>query len=401
MSALLLSLVVRGQLALTAAIVVVLLLRHPVRVRFGPLAAYALWLAPPLCLLAALLPAYAPPAALSPMILKAVSQIGTVAALTRPAPDLAAPLLGAWAIGAAVTAGLFAIRQAQFVRSLGRLTPSPADPAVLRGEHRGSGPMLLGALRPRIVAPADFEQRFHGAARELVLAHESVHLRRGDAAINALAVVLRCLAWFNPLVHLAARRLRVDQEIACDAAVVAARPHDRRLYAELLLGAALTPFSAPFGCHWPATGVHPLKERLMMLNVVSTTPLRRKIGMVLVCAVGLAGAGAVWAANPAPRHVITKPNWSSRPTGEDMARFYPVDAAKAKIEGKATIDCRVAVDGRLNSCTVRSESPAQAGFGEASLQLTQYFQMTPATLDGKPTAGGQVTIPINFQVDPK
>jgi hypothetical protein len=151
--------------------------------------------------------------------------------------------------------------------------------------------------------------------------------------------------------------MRVDQEIACDAAVVAARPHDRRLYAELLLGAALTPFSAPFGCHWPATGVHPLKERLMMLNVVSTTPLRRKIGMVLVCAVGLAGAGAVWAANPAPRHVITKPNWSSRPTGEDMARFYPVDAAKAKIEGKATIDCRVAVDGRLNSCTVRFRKP--------------------------------------------
>jgi TonB family protein len=396
-----LSLIVRCNLALAVAIVVVLVLRHPVRRRFGALAAYALWMAAPLCLLAALLPAYAPSAALAPLIFQVVGKVGTVAPIPRPSPDFAALWVGAWAIGATTTAGLFAIRQVRFVRSLGRLTPSAEDPAVLHGEHRGSGPMLLGALRPRIVAPADFEQRFSGVARELVLAHETVHLRRGDAAINALAVALRCLAWFNPLVHLAARRLRVDQEIACDAAVVAARPDDRRLYAELLLGAALTPFSAPFGCHWPAIGAHPLKERLMMLNVGSTKPALRRVGVVLVGAIALAAAGTVWAAKPAPRHVITKPNWVSRPTGDDLARFYPAAAAKAKLEGKATIDCLVKIDGRLNNCSIRSESPAEAGFGQASLQLAQYFQMTPATLDGKPTAGGNVTIPINFQVGPK
>lgn len=47
-----------------------------------------------------------------------------------------------------------------------------------------------------------------------------------------------------------------------------------------------------------------------------------------------------------------------------------------------------------------SESPTEAGFGEATLALTQYFQMKPASLDGKPTAGGKVTIPIKFQAGP-
>jgi beta-lactamase regulating signal transducer with metallopeptidase domain len=78
--------------------------------------------------------------------------------------------------------------------------------------------------------------------------------------VNALLVAVRRLAWFNPLVHIAARFLRSDQEIACDAAVVERHPHTAGLYAETRLGTWLTPLSAPFGCHWPAVGEHPLKE---------------------------------------------------------------------------------------------------------------------------------------------
>ncbi|MET3663536.1 TonB family protein [Caulobacter sp. 1776] len=398
MSAAILPILARGELALAGAIVLILCLRRPVRRTFGPLAAYALWLAAPLCLAASVLPAYAPPASVAPLV-RLVASGPHIAASLKRTPDLATALVALWAIGVLVAAGGFASRQARFVRSLGRLTPSTDDPRVLRGQHRGAGPMLLGALRPRIVVPADFDERFPGPARGLVLAHETVHLRRGDAAINGLVVVLRCLAWFNPLVHIGARRLRIDQEIACDAAVLARRPDDQRLYAELLLGAALTPFSAPFGCHWPATGVHPLKERLMMLKPVSTTPLRRRVGLVLVGAIGLAGAGAVWAANPAPAGYVIAPDWAAKPTGQDMARYYPAEAAKAKLEGMAVLDCGVTVEGRLSGCSVLREGPEQAGFGQAALQLAPIFQMKPATLDGKPTAGGKVRIPIKFAIN--
>ena len=392
----------RANLALAAAILAVMLLRRSVRRRFGPLAAYALWLAAPLCALVSLIPVHAPTTVMAPAVEFAATAARTVAPAAAKTPALPLLLLILWAAGALAAFALFALRQARFVRAVGALTPLDDEPAVLRGHHVDAGPLVLGALRPRIVVPADFEARFTGEARALVLAHEDVHLRRGDATINGLVVALQCLCWFNPLVHLAARALRVDQEIACDAAVIERHPHARHLYAQTLLSAVLTANTAPLGCHWPATGPHPLKERLTMLNAASLTPLRRKAGLALVALVASAAAGAVWAANPtapalAPA-VITRPDWVQKPDANDLARYYPADAAAAKAGGRAAITCTVAIAGNLENCAVIHQSDGPYAFGQAALQLSQIFRMQPETLDGKPTAGGKVTIPIVFSV---
>ncbi len=401
MSGALLEALLRANLALSAAILAVMLLRRPVRARFGPLAAYMLWLAPPICALVSLVPVPAPTAIMAPAIELVAIAGKAVAPVAAKAPALPTLLLVIWELGVLAAFSLFAVRQLRFVRAVGRLTPFNGQPAVLRGEHVEAGPLVLGWLRPRIVVPADFADRFEGEARALVLAHEDVHLRRGDARINGLAVALQCLCWFNPLVHLAARALRIDQEIACDAAVIDRHPHARRLYAETLLGSVLGGAHAPLGCHWPATGPHPLKERLIMLNTASVTPLRRKAGLALVALVASTAAGAVWAANPAPAPepaVITRPDWIEKPDANDLARYYPADAAAAKASGRALITCRVALDGRLENCAVVRQSDGPYAFGDAALQLSQFFRMQPKTIDGQPIAGGQVTIPIAFSV---
>jgi TonB family protein len=401
MSGDILAALVRANLALAVAILAVMLLRKPVRGALGPLAAYALWLVAPLCALVSLVPIHAPVTVMAPAVEFAATAAKAVAPTTSKAPALPAILLGLWIVGAGLAFALFALRQARFVRAVGALTPLDGDPAVLRGEHVDAGPLVLGALRPRIVVPADFAERFEGEARTLVLAHEEVHLRRGDAAINGLVVALQCLCWFNPLVHLAARVLRVDQEIACDAAVIERHPHARRLYAQTLLSTVLTANAAPLGCHWPAAGPHPLKERLTMLNAASLTPLRRKAGLAVVALAASAAAGAVWAANPAPAiepAVITRPDWAQKPDINDLVRFYPADAAAAKAGGRATITCTVAIAGNLENCRVLGQSEGPYAFGEAAMQLSQIFRMQPKTLDGQPTAGGEVTIPIVFAV---
>jgi len=78
--------------------------------------------------------------------------------------------------------------------------------------------------------------------------------------------VLRALLWFHPLVYAAARCLRMDQELACDAAVVEARPQCRRTYAETLLKSQLTESGVSAGFTWQSKSASFLKRRLVMLK---------------------------------------------------------------------------------------------------------------------------------------
>ena len=96
--------------------------------------------------------------------------------------------------------------------------------------------------------------------------------------------------------------------------------------------------------------------------------------------------------------VITNPDWMRRPTGEDMARFYPDKAQRDEIEGRATIYCTVTAEGSLSGCSVVDETPADYGFGAAALNLGLLFKMRPMTKDGVPVSGGWVRIPIRFML---
>ncbi|HXB52180.1 MAG TPA: M56 family metallopeptidase, partial [Rhizomicrobium sp.] len=161
---------------------------------------------------------------------------------------------------------------------------------------------------PRIVTPAGFPEQFTAQEQAAILAHEHVHLARQDARINALAAFLRCLCWFNPLIHLGARWLRVDQELACDATSVAAGI-SRRDYAQALLKSQLVVTALPLGCNWPGAQ-HPLIERIALLKRKPPGTARRLAGASLVLlAATLAGLSA-WAAQPsvAAKAVAARPH---------------------------------------------------------------------------------------------
>ncbi len=94
--------------------------------------------------------------------------------------------------------------------------------------------------------------------------------------------------------------------------------------------------------------------------------------------------------------VITQPDWSRRPNSEDLARYYPDRASRLELEGSATISCSVRANGTLENCSVVSETPADAGFGEATLRASKLFKMRPTTRDGAPVDGGTVRIPLRW-----
>ncbi len=103
---------------------------------------------------------------------------------------------------------------------------------LLRSDRR-SMPMQWGILRPKLLLPAEAGD-WTDQRRRVVVLHELAHIKRCDCLTQLIAQVTCALYWFNPLVWIALRRIRLEREAACDDLILAAgcRPSD---YAEQLL----------------------------------------------------------------------------------------------------------------------------------------------------------------------
>lgn len=266
---------IRANIAASVAIAVVLLLRARGRRLFGAQVAYALWLAVPAAMLGALF--------------NASDAAGPTSAATGAArawlagPGHAEGLLTLWLVGVAAALVLVVWSQLRFL-------------AAARAGR--AGPAITGIVHARLVVPTDFADRFTPEERRLVRAHEQAHMDRLDVRANAWAVLVQCLGWFNPALHLAARAMRLDQELACDATVVARLPRERRRYAETLLKTGLVHERLPLGCHWAARGAHPLEARIDMLTRRPPTRTRRDVGKGALAVLAIVALCAAWAVQP-------------------------------------------------------------------------------------------------------
>ncbi|MGZ3277692.1 MAG: M56 family metallopeptidase [Caulobacteraceae bacterium] len=354
----LLSHLLLANLAGAAAILAVLSLRAPARAQFGAELAYALWLIVPAAMLASLIPArtvLAPASVVTPDPMIDLTQ-GFIAKSAMPphpvtsaALDLAYVLIGVWLAGVAASLILLAIGQRRALARFGRITTDPDDARLGRAANPSVGPALVGVVRPRVVVPHDFEARFEADERAMVLAHERTHLASGHATINGLTALLKALNWFNPLVHVAARHARVDQELACDAAVVRQFPGARQTYGQALLKTQLAFMPLPLGCDWPVRSPSLLEQRIQMLAQRKPGRLRLLGGAVFVATL-TAGAGlAAWSAEPAdvrfpasparaavlPRSPLTSTVKPHTEDGADTAGLEPRTTVLAQVGSEA------------------------------------------------------------------
>ncbi|HEX5378989.1 MAG TPA: M56 family metallopeptidase [Phenylobacterium sp.] len=299
---------VRANLFGGLAVAGVLALRLPARRFLGPHNAYALWLAVPLAFLASFLPG-----------VEAETAAQAAAPLTAALPPAisTAELAAVWTAGAALAAAAVAIGQMRF---------------LARARAGRAGPAVVGVICPRLVTPADFQDNFTAAERALIRAHERAHIDRNDPKVNAAVTAAQALCWFNPLAHVGAHFARLDQELACDATVMATRSRDRRLYAETMLKTQMASSPLPLGCHWLA-GRHPLEVRIGLLKRPAVPHLRRLAGAWGAAGLALATGYAAWAAQPPapPRPHFVQSLYTLDPaeprTSVMMIRLSPEEAA--------------------------------------------------------------------------
>jgi beta-lactamase regulating signal transducer with metallopeptidase domain len=258
----------RVQIAAAFGVLLVLLLRLPVRKLFGPRRAYGLWAVVPVAAVASVFPSRAE-----------TLKIGVAAAPL--ALSLALTVLAVWLAGAAIFAGFMLLQERAFRRR--------AD----RGEV---GPAVMGTLWPRLVLPADFETRFSVRERDLILLHERTHIHRGDPMANLAMAGCRVLGWCNPMIHVGAAFARIDQELACDATVLALKDDIRGDYAKALLKVSTSGgLASPLACGW---GTHPLVLRVGFLGRIEPSVRCQVAGFLFLTALSVATFLGVWSVAP-------------------------------------------------------------------------------------------------------
>jgi len=168
---------------------------------------------------------------------------------------------------------------------------------TLRMGPAGAVPVTCGIIAPVIILPEDAED-WDDERRALVLTHELAHVRRLDVMTHIVGQCAVALFWFHPLAWLAAARMRVERERACDDLVLTAGARPSRYAGDLLdLVQTLNGPTAPAAAALAMARRTEIEGRLLSIldAAVRRGPLgaRRIAAALVVAAGGIVTIGAV------------------------------------------------------------------------------------------------------------
>ncbi len=160
-------------------------------------------------------------------------------------------LFSVWLLGAATCILLQLFRLLSFTRQIHQAPSLPcreteslvADLARQLGLRRKVrmvltesqiSPAVIGLFRPTVLLPASITEQPNRNLRPLI-AHELIHIRRGDLWWALLQTVCGSLFWFHPLVRIAVTAITRESERSCDEETIASLNINPADYARSLL----------------------------------------------------------------------------------------------------------------------------------------------------------------------
>lgn len=225
----------------------------------------------------------------------AVAEPSTLSLAAQLMPALLIAAVAAWVAGAVFLAARNLIAHWRFMQTVDREAMPVSAPMAdlvariaaetgLRRPPRlvasliSRGPFVTGLFRPVVVMPAWFEDDYTPMEARAALAHELMHVRRGDLWALQVSELFVAAMWFNPLAYIARNAFRTDQEAACDADVLARCQTSPHAYGSTLIKAARLHLPEPALATGRLPLTHALKERLTRMTYPAPSSRRRMIG---------------------------------------------------------------------------------------------------------------------------
>lgn len=192
-------------------------------------------------------------------------------------------------------------------------------------------PMTFGARAPAILVPATAEL-WAEDRRRAVLLHELAHVARYDCLTQTLALIACAAYWPHPAVWWVARRLRVERELACDDAVLAAGAEARAYAGHLLeIAYSLDRRAAPA---LAVSMARPSQLEGRLLAALDAARNRRAPGLRVRLAFGAAAAAALVAlagATPTMSETVNRGQFTTEETPASLVS----SSARRLVDGVA------------------------------------------------------------------
>ena len=151
-----------------------------------------------------------------------------------------------WLGGTVILLGYFITVLAVYRHKLKKSRKECDEPALLekckntlnikravRLYYADTSPMLIGLFKPAIYVPEGLSE----AELEATLLHELNHMKHLDVLWSAIATLVLCVNWFNPIIWLSFFMFKRDLEVYCDERTLR-YAEDKQSYALLLLKTA-------------------------------------------------------------------------------------------------------------------------------------------------------------------
>lgn len=203
-------------------------------------------------------------------------------------------------------------------------------PEILVSEQVGV-PVALGCVRPLVLLPASFLERFNDYELFQMLVHECAHALRRDPLVGFYQRLLAAVLWFHPLMYVANRFLDRAREEVCDNYVLQSVPSDEYSRTLLLVAQSLSPLPNGWFAPTLVQSAHQLEGRVAgLLNPRRSIMIKLTSKKMAVIAAGFIGSALVLsclAATPSAQDASDKFSQSVK-----LASVFPQSGDSISVE---------------------------------------------------------------------